>query len=289
MIEFLKSKTQRGDAMHSDSTHLSEEPPDDAHLLLGHQRPKFPSSGAIRGIPQPNTPTPLPVNVFALQVSPENGRATPDGELTAQSLLDHWCNSISASSLMDESGVATGLPWNMMLGADDQTGWLAQNSLSMVSLQLWTSVVVRGSLKEGRRPARQLEMSGSRGPSFNHGGTSRSKQFFVPVDGTPRSPGLDRFGRGWWGPSRFCNERASEPTRNGQILARNMNTDHLRLQHRMRAPYTLLTLLTCTIITACHHGLSPIPMRPNPHCSSAPGSNLISYLYESPFRRGAAL
>ena len=138
-IEFLKSKAQRADAMHSDSTHSSEEPPNDAHLLLGLQRPKVPGSGAIRGIPQTNTPTPLPANMFALQASPENGGATPDEDLTAQSLLDHWCNSISASSLMDESGVATGLPWNMTLGADDQTGWLAPNSLSMVSPQPWTS------------------------------------------------------------------------------------------------------------------------------------------------------
>ena len=144
-IEFLKSKAaQRADAMSSDSNHSSEEPPNDAHLLLGLQRPKIPSSGAVRSIPQPNTPTstqatstPLPANMFTLQTSPAN--TPPDEDLTAQSLLDHWCNSISASSLMDESGVTTGLPWNMTLGADDQTGWLAPSSLSMVSPQPWTS------------------------------------------------------------------------------------------------------------------------------------------------------
>jgi hypothetical protein len=146
-IEFLKSKAaQRADAMSGDSNHSSEEPPNDAHLLLGLQRPKIPNSGAIPGIPQPNTPTstqttstPLLANMYALQSSSANGGTPPDEDLTAQSLLDHWCNSISASSLMDESGVATGLPWDMTLGADDQTGWLAPNSLSMVSPQPWTS------------------------------------------------------------------------------------------------------------------------------------------------------
>ena len=144
-IEFLKSKAaQRADAMSSDSNHSSEEPPNDAHLLLGLQRSKIPGSSSIRSITQPNTPTPtqttstpLPANMFALQASPVNGIGSPDEDLTAQSLLDHWCNSISASSLMDESGIATGLPWNMTLGADDQTGWLAPNALSMVSPQPW--------------------------------------------------------------------------------------------------------------------------------------------------------
>ena len=145
-IEFLKSKAaQRVDAISADSNHSSEEPPNDAHLLLGLQRPGIPGGGMIRGIPQPNTPTstqptptPLLANMFALQASPENGVATPDEDLTAQSLLDHWCNSISASSLMDESGVTTGLPWNMTLGEDYQAGWVAPNSLSMVSPQPWT-------------------------------------------------------------------------------------------------------------------------------------------------------
>ena len=146
-IEFLKSKAaQRTDPMSSDSNHSSEEPPNDAHLLLGLQRSTIPSgSSTIRTVTQPNTPTstqatstPLIANMFALQASPVNGGGTPDEDLTAQSLLDHWCNSISASSLMDESGVATGLPWNMTIGADDQTGWLAPNSLSMVSPQPWT-------------------------------------------------------------------------------------------------------------------------------------------------------
>ena len=144
-IEFLKSKAgQRADAMFSDSSNSSEEPPNDAHLLLGLHRPTIPSSATVRGIPQPPTPTstqatstPLPANMFALQASPANSGSPPDEDLTAQSLLDHWCNSISASSLMDESGVATGLPWDMTLGADDQTGWLAPNSLSMVSPQPW--------------------------------------------------------------------------------------------------------------------------------------------------------
>lgn len=147
-IEFLKSKAaQRADAVSADATRSSEEPPNDAHLLLELQRSKIPNGGAIRNITQPNTPTststqrtstPLLANMFALQVSPASG-GSPEEDLTAQSLLDHWCNSISASSLMDESGVATGLPWNMTLGADDQSGWLAQNSLSMVSPQPWTS------------------------------------------------------------------------------------------------------------------------------------------------------
>lgn len=147
-IEFLKSKAaQRADAVSGDATRSSEEPPNDAHLLLGLQRSKIPNGGAIRNITQPNTPTststqrtstPLLANMFALQASPASG-GSPEEDLTAQSLLDHWCNSISASSLMDESGVATGLPWNMTLGADDQSGWLAQNSLSMVSPQPWTS------------------------------------------------------------------------------------------------------------------------------------------------------
>ena len=146
-IEFLKSKAaQRADVMPSDSSHSPEDPPNDAHLLLGLQRLKVPGSSAIHNVAQPATPTstqtgstPLPVNLFALQTSPTNGGNSPDEDLTAQSLLDHWCNSISASSLMDESGVATGLPWNIALGADDQTGWLAPNSLSMVSPQPWTS------------------------------------------------------------------------------------------------------------------------------------------------------
>jgi len=146
-IEFLKSKAaQRADPMPSDSNHSSEEPPNDAHLLLGLQRSKLPGSSAIRGITQPDTPTstqvtssPLLANMFALQASPANGGGSPDEDLTAQSLLDHWCNSISASSLMDESGIATGLPWNMTLGADDQTSWLVPDSLSMVSPQPWTS------------------------------------------------------------------------------------------------------------------------------------------------------
>ena len=145
-IEFLKSKAaQRADTMSNNSNSPSEEPPNDAHLLLGLQRPTIPNSATIRGIPQPTTPTstqatstPLPANMFALQGSPANSGSTPDEDLTAQSLLDHWCNSISASSLMDESGVATGLPWDITLGADDQTGWLAPNSLSMVSPQPWT-------------------------------------------------------------------------------------------------------------------------------------------------------
>jgi len=145
-IEFLKSKAaQRADVIPGDSNHSSEEPPNDAHLLLGLQRPTIPNSSTTRGIPQPNTPTstqstptPLLANMFALQASHENGGGSPDEDLTAQSLLDHWCNSISASSLMDESGVATGLPWNMTLGEGDQTGWLAPNSLSMVSPQPWT-------------------------------------------------------------------------------------------------------------------------------------------------------
>ena len=146
-IEFLKSKAaQRADAVSGDTTRSSEEPPNDAHLLLGLQRSKIPNGGVIQNITQPNTPTststqrtstPLLANMFALQASPANG-SSPEEDLTAQSLLDHWCNSISASSLMDESGVATGIPWNMTLGADDQSGWLAQNSLSMVSPQPWT-------------------------------------------------------------------------------------------------------------------------------------------------------
>lgn len=144
-VEFLQSRaTLRADTTSSDPGHSPEEPPNDAHLLLGLQRSKLPSSGAIHTITQPTTPTstqttstPLLANMFALQASPTNG-GSPDEDLTAQSLLDHWCNSISASSLMDESGVATGLPWNITLGADDQTGWLAPNSLSMVSPQPWT-------------------------------------------------------------------------------------------------------------------------------------------------------
>jgi len=144
-IEFLRSKAaQKADALTSDSKHSSEEPPNDAHLLLGLQQSKIP--GGEMSITQPNTPTstqatstPLLANLFALQASPTNGGGSPDEDLTAQSLFDHWCNSISASSLMDESGVATGLPWDMTLGADDQTGWLAPNSLSMVSPQPWTS------------------------------------------------------------------------------------------------------------------------------------------------------
>jgi len=144
-IEFLKSRAaQRADVIPSDSNH-SPEPPNDAHLLLGLQRSKIPSSSAVRSITQPSTPTstqtpstPLLANMFALQASPANGIGSPDEDLTAQSLLDHWCNSISASSLMDETGVATGLPWNTTLGADDQTSWLAPSSLSMVSPQPWT-------------------------------------------------------------------------------------------------------------------------------------------------------
>ena len=145
-IEFLKSRAaQKADVVPSDSNH-SPEPPNDAHLLLGLQRSKIPNTSAVRNITQPSTPTstqmpstPLLANMFALQASPANGIGSPDEDLTAQSLLDHWCNSISASSLMDETGVATGLPWNMTLGADDQTGWLAPSSLSMVSPQPWTS------------------------------------------------------------------------------------------------------------------------------------------------------
>lgn len=146
-IEFLKSKAaQRADGMPSDSSHSPEDPPNDAHLLLGLHRSKIPGNNATRNATQPTTPTstqttsaPLTANLFALQASPTNGGNSPNEDLTAQSLLDHWCNSISASSLMDESGVATGLPWNITLGADDQTGWLAPNSLSMVSPQPWTS------------------------------------------------------------------------------------------------------------------------------------------------------
>lgn len=144
-IEFLKSKAGQGaDGMSGDLSRSPENPPNDAHLLLGLQRSKL-SGSAPQSTTQPTTPTstrgtstPLPANIFALQASPANGGNTPDEDLTAQSLLDHWCNSISASSLMDESGVATGLPWNITLGADDQTGWLAPNSLSMVSPQPWT-------------------------------------------------------------------------------------------------------------------------------------------------------
>ena len=144
-IEFLKSKAaQKADAMSGESSHSPEERPNDAHLLLGLQRSKNPNGGAIRNVTQPNTPTstqttstPLLANMFALQPSPANGGSSPEEDLTAQSLLDHWCNSISASSLMDESGVATGLPWNITLDSDDQTGWLAPNSLSMVSPQPW--------------------------------------------------------------------------------------------------------------------------------------------------------
>jgi len=146
-IEFLKSRAaQRADVIPCDSNQSPEEPPNDAHLLLGLQRSKIPNSSVVRNVTQPGTPTstqttstPLLANMFALQASPANGVGSPDEDLTAQSLLDHWCNSISASSLMDESGVATGLPWDMTLGADDQTGWLAPNSLSMVSPQPWTS------------------------------------------------------------------------------------------------------------------------------------------------------
>jgi len=153
-IEFLKSKAaQRADAMSNDSKHSSEEPPNDAHLLLGLQRPKIPGTSAIQAITHPDTPTstqttstPLLANMFALQASPANGGGSPDEDLTAQSLLDHWCNSISASSLMDESGIATGLPWNMTLGGDDQTGWLAPSSLSMVSPQPWSSATAGSDL-----------------------------------------------------------------------------------------------------------------------------------------------
>jgi hypothetical protein len=138
-IEFLKSKAaQRADAMASGSSNSSEEPPNDAHLLLGLQQPKIPNDSVIlTPVTTQATPTPLPANMFALRASPGNIGGSPDEDLTAQSLLDHWCNSISASSLMDESGIATGLPWNMTLGADDQTGWLVPNSLSMVSPQPW--------------------------------------------------------------------------------------------------------------------------------------------------------
>ena len=146
-IEFLKSRAaQRADAMPSESSHSPEDPPNDAHLLLGLQRSTTSGSSAIRNVTQPTSPTstntastPLPANLFSLQTSPATGGSSPDEDLTAQSLFDHWCNSISASSLMDESGVATGLPWNVTLGVDDQTGWLAPNSLSMVSPQPWTS------------------------------------------------------------------------------------------------------------------------------------------------------
>ena len=146
-IEFLKSKAaQRADVTPSDSSHSSEDPPNDAHLLLGLQRSKVTGSSAFHNATQPTTPTstqaastPLPANFFSLRASPMNAGSSPDEDLTAQSLLDHWYNSISASSLMDESGVATGIPWNITLGADDQTGWLAPNSLSMVSPQPWTS------------------------------------------------------------------------------------------------------------------------------------------------------
>lgn len=146
-IQFLKSKAaQRVDTVPNDSSHSPEDPPNDAHLLLGLQRSKIASNSVIHNVTQPTTPTstqtspaPLSAGLFALRASPANNESPPDEDLTAQSLLDHWCNSISASSLMDESGVATGLPWNITLGTDDQTGWLAPNSLSMVSPQPWTS------------------------------------------------------------------------------------------------------------------------------------------------------
>ena len=145
-IEFLKSRAaQRADIKSSGSTQPSEEPPNDAHLLLGLHRPKIPGS-IVRNVAQPATPTstratssPLPANMFALQASPANGISSPEEDLTAQSLLDHWCNSISASSLMDESGVTTGLPWNITLGADDHSGWFAPNVVSVASPQPWTS------------------------------------------------------------------------------------------------------------------------------------------------------
>jgi len=73
-------------------------------------------------------------SILGLRRSPVVSPSEDDS--AAQSLLDHWCNSVGPGSISDGSTAMAGFPWGASLGAD-ASGWFSTSPIFGMDSQAW--------------------------------------------------------------------------------------------------------------------------------------------------------
>lgn len=135
-IEFLKSKASQMQNQTGGPRRIPIDPvlsgenaEHPAHLLLGLQQssPATPPTRAAftPGGRMPQSPTFHRLQHGSQEDSPMSPIASgsPDDESAAQSLLDHWCTSLSNGPPMDGSEAGMAASWGLS-GMSDTAGWV---------------------------------------------------------------------------------------------------------------------------------------------------------------------
>lgn len=140
IIEFLRTKAlqlENLDLKHSPTTQSSEQ---QARLLLGLQQtssPRRPNSSIHTTSPTLPYPSHLPQSptLSRLHAQSPTTTASPgtvDDDTVAQSLLDHWCNTVSNAPIDASTGA---MSWGGPGGADF-SGWMQSPNINGSDLRL---------------------------------------------------------------------------------------------------------------------------------------------------------